>query len=48
MYADDTQDGTRSCDRSHQKFEKNVRLVYGSGKVCAWNGEKRDRWKERK
>lgn len=49
MCADDTQDGVRSCDRSYQKFQKNVGLVYASGKVRARNGEKRDRCrKERK
>lgn len=47
MCVDDTQNRERrehhSCDRCHQKYEKDVRLVYRSGNVCASSGEKGDR-----
>lgn len=47
MCVDDTQNRERreqpSCDRCHQKYEKDVRLVCGSGNVCAWGGDKGDR-----
>lgn len=44
MCVDDTQNRERreqpSCDRCHQKYEKDVRLVCGSGNVCAWGPTK--------